>query len=198
VRFAVGVLASLALVLSPGCGGGEKLCLRHGVRCENLPQRKVYSLDWIERTPRGAAVFRVRRIEVGANGWKVRASVTNGAPRTFRFPTGGPRSPISFGLGVFNGPLPRRVEEAGNYLLRPQKVEPPFPAELAPGKTWRGTMSSSVAPRPRRWLRVLFGVFFWKGKAPYDLGPYFAWQTGNTVQAPSARGPGAPEPGAGD
>ncbi len=197
MRFAVGVLASLALVVSAGCGGGEKLCLRHGVRCENLPKRKVYSLNWIERAPHGAAVFRVRRIEVSASGWKIRASITNGAPRTFAFPTGGQRSPLSFGLGVFSTQLPRRVEDFGNYLLKPQKIVPPFPRELTPGHTWSGTMSSDVAPRPRRWLRVLFGVFFWKGKAPEDYGRYFEWQTSHTVKGPPPRGRAAPEPGAG-
>jgi hypothetical protein len=193
------VLASLVLVLLPvGCGS-EKLCLRHGVRCENLPQRKVYSVNWVERAPQGAAVFRVRRIEVGASGWKIRASVTNGAPKPFTFPKGTPTSPVSFGLGVFSTRLPRRVEDPGNYLLRPMKVEPPFPAELAPGESWSGTMSSTVPPRPRRWLRVLFGVFFWKGKPPLpDYGPYFAWQTNHTVEAPPPRGPGSEEPGEGD
>lgn len=178
-----------------GCGS-DKPCRRHGVLCENLPRTEVYRLDWVDRAPRGAAVFRVRRIEVGAHGWKIDASVANGSPKTFTFPKGGPRSPLSFGLGVFNSPLPRRVETSGNYLLKPQTVRPPFPKQLGPGETWRGTLASSVPPRPKRWLRVLFGVFFWKGEPPYDdFGPFFAWQTGDTVQAPPPRGPDAEDPG---
>jgi hypothetical protein len=195
VRLALGLLVLLAAAsISAGCGS-EPPCLRQGILCENLPQTKSYSVTWVERAPQNAAIFRVRKITVGAHGWTIDASITNGSPSTFTFPTGGLRSPISFGLGVFTTLLARRVEDPGNYLLRPRAVQPPFPAELGPGATWRGQMSSPVPPRPNRWLRVLFGVFFWKGKPPYeDYGKYFAWQTAHTVQAPPPRGPEAPEP----
>jgi len=195
VRLTLGVIASLAVAFSSvGCGGGSTPCRRQGVLCENLPKTKVYRLNWVERAPRGSAVFRVNRIEVGASGWKMTASVTNGSPKTFTFPTGGPRSPMSFGLGVFDTQLPTRIEDPGNYLLRPRTVQPPFPAALAPGETWSGTMASAVPPRPRRWLRALFGAFFWKGKPPYDFEQFFAWQTSHTVQMPPRRGSEAAEP----
>ena len=195
MRLVLGVFATLlfASSVSAGCGG-EEPCRRHGVLCENLPRTKVYRLKWVERAPNGVAVFRVRRISVGAHGWTIRGSVTNGAPKTFTFPKGGPRSPISFGLGVFTTRLPRRVEDPGNYLLKAQTVQPPFPEELRPGETWSGTMASTVPPRANRWLRVLFGVFFWKGEPPYDFEPYFAWQTNHTVPVPPPRGREAPEP----
>jgi hypothetical protein len=195
VRLALGLLASLAVMSVSAACGGEKPCTRHGVRCENLPRTKVYRLDWADRAPRGAAVFRVSRIEVGAHGWTIDASVTNGSRKTFAFPKGGASSPLSFGLGVFSTRLPRRVEESGNYLLKPRTVRPPFPTQLRPGQTWSGTLASSVPPRASRWLRVLFGVFFWEGKPPYDFGPFFAWQTSKTVQSPPPRGPNAAEPG---
>ena len=131
---------------------------------------------------------------MGANGWMIAASVTNRAPKAFTFPTGGPRSPLSFGLGVFTTEFQAPVEDPGNYLLKPTTVEPPFPAQLGPGETWRGTMKGTVPPRANRWLRVLFGVFFWKGKPPYDFGRYFAWETGHTVKMPPPRGPDAAEP----
>jgi hypothetical protein len=195
VRLALGLLAVLATSsISAGCGS-TRLCHRQGILCENLPQTKAYTVSWVERAPQDAAIFRVRKITVGAHGWTIEASVENGSPSTFTFPTGGARSPISFGLGVFTTQLPRRVEDPGNYLLRPRTVEPPFPAKLGPGQKWSGTMSSPVPPRPNRWLRVLFGVFFWEGKPPYpDYGKYFAWQTSGAVQAPPPRGPDAPEP----
>jgi hypothetical protein len=195
VRLALGVIASLAVAcVSTGCGS-EPPCRRQGILCENLPQPKTFRLNWVERAPNGAAVFRVRRITVGAQGWTLTASVTNGSPSTFTFPKGGLRSPISFGLGVFTTQLPRRVEDPGNYLLRPKTVQPPFPEALGPGETWSGTMTSAVPPRPQRWLRVLFGVFFWEGKPPYeDYGPFFAWQTSHAVQMPPKRGADAPAP----
>jgi hypothetical protein len=67
-------------------------------------------------------------------------------------------------------------------------VKPGFPRELAPGQSWNGTMTSDEPPRNKRWLRVLFGAFFWKGKPPYGLLPFFVWQTTRTVQAPGPVG----------
>jgi hypothetical protein len=186
-------LAVLALV-SPACGGTKKVCIAHGIKCENLPRHKVYDVNWTEHADVGPtkpiAVFRVRRIEVGPDGWKLTASFTNASRVTFRMPAGGASSPKDFGLGVFTTRLPERIEEPGNYLLKAETVTPPFPRELHAGQTWNGTMASSEPPRSSRWLRVLFGVFFWTGKPPYTgLGPYFVWQTSHTVQAPPPVGP---------
>jgi hypothetical protein len=191
VRFALCSLAAFAVVASTSCGGATKPCIEHGVACERLPRAKTYSLNWVERAPHKAATFRVHRIHVDSNGWNVRLSITNGAPRAFTFPRGGARSPISFGLGVFDSPLPRRVEDPGNYLLRPTKIAPAFPGELAPGETWTGTLAGDAPPRTNRWLRVLFGVFFWKGEPPYDFGPFFAWQTNHVVKTPPPVGAAA-------
>ena len=80
MRLAFGLIALAVVSAAAGCGGSDPPCRRHGVLCENLPQTRVYDVDWVERAPRGSAVFRVRRIEVGANGWKIDASVTNGSP----------------------------------------------------------------------------------------------------------------------
>lgn len=180
-------LVALAFVAA-ACGGTDELCLRHGIKCDNLPHPKVYELNWVEHAKFGAhpiAVFRVRRIEIDSDGWKVDASFTNQSPVTLVLPKGGPNSPKDFGLGVFTTPLPQRIEEPGNYLLNANTTTPRLPSELRPGQTWSGTMSSDVPPRSLRWVRVLFGVFFWKGKAPYSgLGPYFLWQTSHSVHAP--------------
>jgi hypothetical protein len=190
VRFLTSVIAAAACALAlTGCAGSPDICIKHGQRCENLPRPKIYRLNWSEPAEK-VAVFRVRRLEVTQNGWSVTASITNTSKGTFRFPTGGPSSPNSFGLGVFTTRLPRRIETVGQYLLSPDKVNPAFPKQLGPGETWSGTMSGNEPPRSNRWLRVLFGVFFWNGKPPSaDVGQFFAWQTEHTVRAPAPVGP---------
>ena len=99
MRLALAVIASVAVAsVSTGCGS-KPPCLRQGILCENLPKTKAYRVNWVERAPQNAAIFRVRHITVGAHGWTIDASITNGSPQTFTFPKGGPRSPISMGLG---------------------------------------------------------------------------------------------------
>jgi hypothetical protein len=188
-------ICAVSVVVLAGCGGGKKECLYHGIRCENLPQHRLFRVNWNENVSLEAnqpiARFRVRSIEVRPRGYTISASITNTSPQTFTFPTGGPRSPRNFGLGVFTDALGVRVEESPNYLLKAKRIVPAMPRQLAPGQTWRGTMSSDEPPRPNRWLRVLFGVFFWKGKPPYGTGPYFLYATSHNVKAPGPVGTAA-------
>ena len=180
-------------VLLAGCGGGSKSeCLSHGIKCENLPKHTILRVNWTEKASFAElpiATFRVKTIEVGPDGYKIEASFTNTSPRVLKLPAGTARSPSDFGLGVFVNALPQRIESAGNYLLRAQKIRPSLPATVAPGETWTGTMTSDTPPRSGRSLRVLFGVFFFKGKPPAGLGPYFLWQTNHQVRSPEPVGP---------
>jgi hypothetical protein len=196
VRLWVNGTGAVALVvLLVGCGGGsEAKCVSHGIKCENLPKHMIFRVNWDEKASLGAkpiATFRVKTIEVGPNGYKIAASFTNTSPSVWKLPQGTARSPSDFGLGVFVNALPQRIETPGNYLLKAQQIRPALPATIAPGETWTGTMTSDNPPRSNRSLRVLFGVFFWKGKPPYGLGPYFIWQTNHQVRSPDPVGTGA-------
>jgi hypothetical protein len=191
----IGTGAVALAVLLAGCGGGtKKECVSHGIKCENLPKHTVFRVNWNEKASvdgKPIATFRVKSIEVGPNGYKIVASFTNTSPSVLRLPTGTASSPNDFGLGVFVSALPQRIEQPGNYLLKAQRIRPALPATIAPGQTWSGTMTSDNPPRSDRSLRVLFGVFFWKGKPPYELGPYFLWQTNHQVRSPGPVGPAA-------
>jgi hypothetical protein len=190
----IGTGAVALVVLLAGCGGGggsAAPCISHGIKCENLPKHTIFRVNWVENASvdgKPIATFRVRTIEVGPDGYKIEASFTNTSPEVVKLPEGTARSPNDFGLGVFLNALPQRIQEEGNYLLKAQQIRPPLPATVAPGKTWSGTMTSDNPPRSGRSLRVLFGVFFWKGKPPYGLGPYFIWQTNHQVRSPEPVG----------
>jgi hypothetical protein len=186
-------ICAVSVLVLAGCGGGTEMeCLYHGIRCENLPKHKLFRVNWNEKVDLEAnqpiATFRVQSIEVRPRGYTIEASFTNTSPQTFTFPTGGARAPKDFGLGVFTDALGVRADEPPNYLLQAKRITPAMPRELAPGQTWRGTMTSDEPPRPKRWLRVVFGVFFWKGKPPYGQGPFFIYATSHNVQVPGPMG----------
>jgi hypothetical protein len=132
--------------------------------------------------------FQIKTLDVGPNGWKARVSFENVSARTIRLPKGGPSSPKSWGLGVFTNAASQRVEDQGNYEITTKTIEPPLPAELGPGKSWSGTFASPEPPRAHRWLHLVFGVFFWKGKPPPGLGGYFLLVTTHQLRAPPPQG----------
>jgi hypothetical protein len=130
-------------------------------------------------------VFRVKSIEVGPKGFTIAASFTNRTDRVLALPKGTQRSPRNFGLGVFTDAVSVRVEDPGQYFVKATRFDPKLPRTLSAGQTWSGTMSGGDPPRARRWLRVVFGVFFWKGKPPAGFGPFFAYATTHNVRAPA-------------
>ena len=181
------------MLLLAGCGGGSTArCVSHGIYCENLPRQQVLHVGWNEpialdgHSP--VLVFRVRSIEVGSKGFKVATSFTNRTKQALKLPAGTQQSPRNFGLGVFTDAVSVRIEDPGQYLVRATRFDPPLPKVLEPGQTWSGTMSGSEPPRSRRWLRVVYGVFFWRGKPPTGFGPFFAYATSHNVRAPAPVG----------
>ena len=164
---------------------------RYGIYVENLPKHRAFKLGWTEHASFNGykmMSFAVETIEVGPNGWKARVSFRNDSTKTIILPKGGPTAPKSWGLGVFTSAVSARVEDKGNYEIKPKTIEPALPAELAPGKSWSGVFASPEPPRAQRWLHLVFGVFFWKGKPPAGLGPYFLWVTTHSVRAPPPQG----------
>jgi hypothetical protein len=181
------LLAPLVLSLAACGGGAKKHETKFGIFVENLPKHRVYNLNWTERASFNGykmMTFNVKKLEVGPNGWKATVSFRNDSTKTILLPTGGPKSPKSWGLGVFLSAASQRVEEQGNYEIRATTIEPPLPKELKPGESWSGTFAAPEPPRARRWLHLVFGVFFWKGSPPPGLGQYFLWITTHQLRAP--------------
>jgi len=185
------LLAMLAFPLA-ACGGGSSTSFKtyYGIRLENLPKHKVYRLNWLEGQP-GAMSFRIKRLEVGPRGWSADVGFRNISKQSIRLPTGGQQSPIDFGLGVFINSLSPRIEDPGNYLVYAKKFAPALPKVLEPGQSWHGTMSSPQPPRASRYLRLVFGVFFYARPVPKGQPPFFLWVTSHGVQAPPRQGAAA-------
>jgi hypothetical protein len=186
------LLAPLAAGLA-ACGGSTPTHqAKYGIFVENLPKHRVLQLNWTEsaRDLKGndLMTFQVKTLEVGPNGWKAKVSFRNASTKTILLPKGGPRSPQSWGLGVFTSATSQRVEDQGNYEIKTKAIEPALPADLKPGQSWSGVFSAPEPPRARRWLHLVFGVFFWKGKPPAGLGPYFLWITTHPLRAPPPQG----------
>jgi hypothetical protein len=194
VRLRVIRLVLLAIVASAlvACGGGSanQHETYYGIRLENLPKHKVWKMNWLEAAP-GAMVVQVKRLEVGPDGWKARVGFRNISKRTIIMPTGGQRSPVDFGLGVFISSLSPRLEDAGNYLIYAKRITPLMPTQLKPGQSWNGTFASPQPPRASRYLRLVFGVFFWDQPVPKGRAPFFLWVTSHGVQAPPPQGAAA-------
>jgi hypothetical protein len=188
-------LLPLAL-LSAGlaaCGGSTpKHESKFGIYVENLPKHRSFRLNWTENARdlggNKLMTFHVKTLEVGPNGWSAQVSFRNVSTRTIVLPKGGPSSPKSWGLGVFTNAASQRVEDQGNYEIKTKTIAPPLPAELKPGQSWSGAFGASEPPRARRWLHLVFGVFFWKGKPPPGLGAYFLWITTHQLRAPPPQG----------
>jgi hypothetical protein len=182
------MLGPLALVLA-ACGGSPtpKRQTKFGIYLENLPKHRVFDLNWTEKASFNGysmMTFRVKTLEVGPNGWRAAVAFSNDSTNTILLPTGGQSSPKSWGLGVFTSANSSRVEDQGNYLIKPETILPTLPKELKPGQSWAGTFASPEPPRADRWLHVIFGVFFWKGPPPAGLGPYFVWSTTHPLKSP--------------
>lgn len=180
------LLVALACTLA-ACGSGSSQKSYHGIYLQNLPKRAYANLNWVESAP-GEVLMRVRRLEVWEQGWTAWVSVTNISDRTILFPKGGPTSPVDFGLGVFTDVNSPRLEDPGNYLIYADTIEPKLPKELQPGERWTGTFQSATPPRANRILRLVFGVFFWKGKPPAGRGPFFLLVTQHSEKAPGPIG----------
>jgi hypothetical protein len=194
VRLVPLVLVAVGLA---GCGSSvPKHESKFGIYVENLPKHRVFHLNWTEHAAFEGykmMTFHVKSLEVGPDGWKAVVSFDNDSTKTIVLPKGGQHSPASWGLGVFTSAVSARVEDEGNYEIKPKTIAPRMPAELAPGESWSGVFASPEPPRARRWLHVVFGVFFWKGKPPSGLGAYFLWITTHALRAPGSQGvPPAP------
>jgi hypothetical protein len=156
-----------------------------GIQRPTLPPTaapKDVDLGWVERYAAGQFTFRVGRLVVGPNGWRVNVAVTNNSTSPYRL------GPQSFGLVALDTTSRAELERLTEDLtrtppaLRPVQVVPPPPTFLAPGATYRGTIIGTEVLRAGTVLRVLFGPFLPPGPRDVTQGSDVLWVTDHAVR----------------
>lgn len=143
----------LALALA-GCGAAPE-------RPTLAPPAKprTIELDWNEPFRSAGFVFRVERLVIGDDGWRVTVSVENDSRSSYRI------GRQSVGLVLLETETKKELQELTDGLerappsLRPDRVTPRAPALLRPGQVWKAEFESSVVLRTGSVVRVLFGPF---------------------------------------
>lgn len=176
----VAVLVALgAVLLAAGCGSDGA----PPVIPSAAPAQAV-ELTWVERSPATgpALVFRVHRFAVTDDGWESEVEIEN---RT-GIPWGLGDDPVaveqSFGIMLFAtggmDELEARNRDGSLPGLRAaRRFVPELPGRLAPGATWRGTISAPGPLAAGRWVRVAFGPLTAVGDPPDGMPSQFVWIT---------------------
>ncbi len=161
----------LAALLLAGCGRADPRPIEPARPAE--PQRA--ELGWSENhvaAGKGQLVFEVASLAVTEDGWSADVAVTNRTAYRFDVDTG----PSGYGFGLMLLPTgdQRTVEELNREGLLPaireaRTIEPPPPAVLRPGVTWRGTLSAPGSLADGSWVRVVFGTFRGQGDVPGEF-----------------------------
>ena len=192
IRF---VLLAVLATLPASCGSSaSNFKTYYGIKLQNLPQHRVYNMNWIEAQP-NAMIVQVKQVVIGPHGWSAKVGFKNISKDLIILPTGGQKSPVDFGIGVFIDSLSPRIEDPGNYIVYVKKVRPIFPQVLKPGQTWNGTFTSPQPPRANRYIRLVFGVFFFSQPVPKGDPPYFLFVTTHGLHAPPPQGAAAAKAG---
>ena len=168
----------LAVLVLAGCGGSDPEPIAPARSAE--PQRAT--LGWRESYPPAGErlLFAVDELDVRADGWSVMVAVTN---RTkVPFDLGDSDAELDFGLMLFATGDLSEVEDAARRgalptVRRATSLEPSPPDELAPGATWRTTLSASGPLSDGSYLRVTFGPLTAKGDPPDEMEPVVFWIT---------------------
>jgi hypothetical protein len=175
---AVRVLGVVAVAALCGCGSGSE-------RVAASPaEPRTVQLHWVEHWPEAGLAFRVDRLVISRDGWRITASVTNRSSFDYAIRRPHRRGESMFGLVLLEtvarkelGELTADFRKAPPFL-EPERIEPPLPSVLAAGSSWRGTMSGSRILREGSAVRVLFGRF---ERTRGDPG-YLLWVTEHAVQ----------------
>jgi hypothetical protein len=169
----------LAVLLLTGCGTA--------VEPEQIPPARAAEpqhaeLDWLESHPStGERLhFAVNELTVRSEGWSVGIAVTNATRNSFEL--GVNRAELSFGLMLFATGDLEELEKANREGRMPAvrlaaTMEPAPPDMLAPGATWRATLSSHGSLADGSYVRVAFGPFRTVGDPPQGIGPVVYWIT---------------------
>jgi hypothetical protein len=168
-----------AVLLLTGCGAP--------VETEQVPPGRAAEpqhlrLGWRESYPsKGERLrFAVDELTVRTDGWSARIGVTNATRRTFELGVNRPQ--LSFGLMLFETGELEELEQANREGRLPSArlattIEPPPPDLLAPGVTWRATLSGPGALADGSWVRVSFGPLRVVGDPPEGMQSIVFWIT---------------------
>jgi hypothetical protein len=127
-------------------------------------------LGWVERLERDSGTrvdFRVVSLETAKGGWKLRLEVTNGGTGPMLL------APTGWAIMEF---ADEKAFEKPVRALPARAFSPRLPETLAPGKSWKGTVSGRGVPDDRLWVRVVMGPF-----ATRATQMPFTWTTDNAL-----------------
>ncbi len=177
----LGLLGLLALFLAAGCGSVAEPPLP----APRPAEPRQATVSWLERYPSEgpALAFGVRRIEVTREGWSAEISIRNGTKNAFGL--GDQPAELAFGVMLFADDDLEALQTATALpsIRRARTIEPPPPARLAPGATWRATISAPGSLGAGSYLRVTFGALRAVGDgAPSDLTRPVVWITDHAFE----------------
>lgn len=167
-----------AVVLLAGCGE----VVAEPFTATRAAEPQLLELDWSETYPdtQRRLVFEVDELEITADGWSARIAVTNstGIP----FAAAGGSAERTYGLMLFATDDIAELEAAATEGALPavrkaRTIEPAPPDELAPGQTWRATLSAPGPLADGSWVRVVFGPLRAQGEPPAGMEPVVVWIT---------------------
>jgi hypothetical protein len=171
--------ALLAVLLLTGCAAAPE---SKRVPLARAAEPQHAALGWRESYPRTGQRLRfaVDALDVHADGWSVEIAVANDTRTTFEL--GVNPAQLSFGLMLFaSGSLDELEEADRTGQLPPVRLaatmKPPPPDVLAPGATWRTTLSGRGSLADGSYVRVSFGALRAIGEPPQGMQPIVFWIT---------------------
>ena len=169
----------LAVMLLTGCGAAAPT---EPVPLARAAEPQHVELGWLERYPsKGEGLrFAVEDLTVRDDGWSAGIAITNATQVTFEL--GANETQLSFGLMLFASGELAELEEANREGRLPPvrlatTLEPPPPELLAPGATWRATMSAPGSLADGSYVRVAFGPLRAVGEPPEGAQQIVFWIT---------------------
>ena len=171
------------VLLLTGCGAAET----EPVAPVRPAEPQHLRLGWRESYPSSGERLRfaVDVLTVRASGWSATIAVTNSTRIPFEL--GANSAELSFGLMLFATGDLGELEQANREGRLPAprvalRMEPAPPDVLAPGKTWRTTLSAPGSLADGSWVRVSFGPLRAIGDPPEGMEPVVLWITDRSRQ----------------
>ncbi len=173
------LVLALAVLAAAGCSTASQVEPAEPVR---PAEPQTAELHWREAYPDTGPQLRfyVDRLVVRKDGWSADIAVENATAIPFRLGT----QPVDldFGLMLFESASLDELESASKSgtlpsLRRAITIEPPPTETIAPGTTWRATMSAPGSLVDGSYARVSFGPFVAEGDPPPGMEPVVRWIT---------------------
>jgi hypothetical protein len=167
-----------AVLLLAGCGGASP----EPFKSVRTAEAQRAELAWLESYPSSGQrlLFEVQTLEVTAKGWSAKIAVTNSTRIPFEL--GQHRAELQYGLTLFATGDLGELEDAARAGKLPaprlaERLVPSPPDVLAPGDTWRATISAPGSLPDGAYVRVSFGPLRAKGDAPKGMEATVLWIT---------------------